>query len=1067
MWTPKRIVLLVGWIAIFVSAYAGSSYLLGSIDGLPPLPERFKPIAGEPGNHTYPAQPEFSANRKLRLAFGDNSAEVKSRKFKLEVEQRGLVLAAQDVTIEPDGRAKLKPFSVAIFGKDKGDGQYPDITIVQAPVAYLTFDKKLQNITQMGNSKIIGGEMSADAETNITIVNNRGTADPTDDVSLTSVGTLYYDEARHHVWTMEPVKILDLRSKPHPTTIDGNGADLYLASEPAKGTAPAAKNKNQAVSGVDRVELRSDVMMNLWVDSKSGLLGPPHEDPKVAKNVGTAPRPHEDPKVAKNVSTAPQKALPGAEKKPDDQENNAHVTIETQGPFAYDFKTDKAVFEISKLSGPFPNLVTVDRSDDKTKLSDQLKCDLLEIQFARKSGPATTQGAAAAADKLEIETVRATGKSVVLTSDAEVLEAHGNEFTYNSKTLESVLKGSPLMDALKEGNEIRAPELRMINIKGAQQAKAIGEGTMNFWGTEGAHKPQEARWKKQLSYSKEGDKDQLTLVGNAVFLDPEHEQELKAETLKVLLAPGEKGPNQGAGDAQKKPNPTQVEAIGTVRATSPDLNIEDAERLILLFKDVPPGVLPPPNPAAAKAPADGKPAAPADGKPAAPAAANGKPAEPAAGPTKPEPPKQPRPINLRARFVQAQILREGKRNELQEVWCQGTVRVLQAPEKPGDNGVDIRGDTLNLTHRPEGDILTVMGNGKPAQVQMDQLFILGPEINMDQTRNDVEVKGMGIMRMLSKQGFDGKALDKPSELKVEWEKRMFFDGTQASFFGAVKAAQDTGLMNCEELQVTLDRHVSLKEGAKGEQPAVEKLVCHNQVALQDTKYDGAKVVESKRIFAPELAIDNDKDSKERCVRASGHGMVRIYQLSAKEEGMDSPKKKPEVKGAQPKSPAKAAPAEDKEFKLTIIWYDGRMFANNLLGIAKFYDNVYVVQVPTENPDLKIGNGAPPPGSMAMKCDRLEVRELKHPDGSTSQEMRAYDKVYVEGQTYSANCDVLKYDTSKEQIILEATIPGTYAVLYKEKYRGGDRDTVEAKKITYNRLTGEYTAHEARGSRISP
>ncbi|HEV8061433.1 MAG TPA: hypothetical protein VGP68_16255 [Gemmataceae bacterium] len=1109
MWTPKRIVLLVGWIAFFGGAYAGSSFLMGSIDGLPPLPDRYKPIDGLESVVFPVVQREFGANTKLRLAFGEGSPEVKSRKFKLEIESKGLVLAAQEVTIEPDGKAKLVPFSVAVFSKDKGEkpaNTFPEITTIQADTAYLTFNRPLKSLTDMNDRKIIFGDLTG----NIKIINNRGTAERTDDVSLFTQGMLHYDEARHHVWTSDPVQILDLRSKPQPTTIDGVGADLYLTAETAKeapaatATASKSKNKNQSTSGVERVELRSDVMMHLWVDSKSGLLGPP-QDTKPANNNGKAPpqanavagnklkakEAKPDGKApAPAVAAAAGKAAPAngaAEKKPDEGEENAHVVIDTQGPFAYDFKTDKAIFEISKLAGPRPNLVTVDRCNEQTKMSDQLKCDRLEIQFARKDATAGST-AASSPDKLEIETVKATGNNVVLTSDAEVLEAHGNEFTYNSKTLVSVLKGTPYMDALKEGNEIRAPELHMVNVKGAQNAEAIGEGTMNFWGTAGSKKPQEARWKNKLTYFKEGDKDLLTLYGNAIFLDPEHEQELKADTLKVLMKPTEAGP-ANADNSQKKPSPTQVDAIGSVTANSADMHIHDTDRLILLFKDVAPGSLPPPN-APVKAGVNGKPAeVAANGKPAE-AGANGKPAEATAsnqtglvGANGADPNKKPRPVDLKARFVQAQILRDGARNELETVYCQGAVRVLQAPEKPGENGVDIRGDTLNLTHRPDGDILTVMGDH--AQVQMDQLFILGPEINMDQTRNDVEVKGMGVMRMLSKQSFDGKELVKPSELRVEWEGRMYFDGTQASFFKNVYATQDTGRMKCEELQVTLDRHVNLKEGNKGEQPAVEKLVCHIQVGLEDTKREGNKIIEFKRISATEVAVDNDKESKERIVNASGPGCVRMFQLSSKDDAFDSPQKNPDPKDEKrvpSKTPANAAPsaksapgakgatgapADEKEFKLTLIWFTGKMFANNNLGIARFYDKVTVIQVPTEDPNLVIKDGESPPGYMLLKCERMEVLERKQANGTTSQELRAYDKVYVEGRNYSANCDVLKYDAGKEQIILEAAIPGTYAVLYKEKYRGSQRDKIEAKKIFYDRITGDYQAEGSRGTTVSP
>jgi lipopolysaccharide export system protein LptA len=1044
MWTPKRIVLLVGWFTFFVCVYVGSSYVLGGIDGLPPLPDRFKPI-GVVGmdidGPSFRGASEPRANKRLRQAFGEGSEELKSRKFKLEVEPRGLVLAAQEVVIDSEGRAVLKPFSVAVFSKDKSETKletkYPDITTVQADVAYLRFDKPLKSITQIGGSKIVGGELKG----NIRISNNRGTGERSDDVFLETPGTLFYDEQRHHVWTQDPVRIMDLRSKPRPTTIDGTGADLYLLAEAPKENAPAAKQKNQTVSGVDLVELRADVKMDLWIDSRSGLLGPARPDAKGSKAI-----------------VGQTSGAPGADKKVDAPAESSKVVIETQGPFIYDFKSDKALFNISKITGPRPNLVSVDRYDERTKMTDQLKCDLLEIQFSRKTGVAASN-AGSATDKLEIESVRATGKQVVLSSDAEVLEAHGNEFSFNNKTSMSVLKGQPFMDAMKSGNHISAPELQMVNIKGKEKAEAIGAGTMSFRGTPGAKKLQEARWKDKLTYLKEGDKDELTLQGNAVFLDPDHDQELRGDVLKVLMSPPEKGKNEKAGKSPEHPTPIQVTATGNVSAKSPDMNMVAQQRLTLLFNDVPPGTLPPPSQVGGKAAPAVKQGELGFDQPAPVSAArNGQGAGPNA-------PKKSRPIDLNANVVVAHILREGSRHELQQVYCDGKVVVLQAPEKPGDNGVDIRGDTLDLNHRPEGDILTVTGNH--AQVQMDQLFILGPEIHMDQARNEVDVRGMGVMRMLSRQSFDGKELAKPTELRIDWQGRMFFDGTQASFFKKVRAAQDAGQMKCEELVVTLDKHLSLKEGARGEQPAVEKLVCTTEVAVEDVKRLGNKVVEFKRISAQQLSMDNDRATKERSINASGNGSVRMFQLASKQDSFEGLAEKTPAKQAPGKTTANKGAADDKEFKLTMIWYEGKMWANNSLGIAKFYDHVYLIQLPTEDHEYIIPNGNLPRGAMTLVCERMEVQEKKHADNTTSQELRAHVNVRVTGQNYEATCDVLKYDTSKEQIILEMTNPGDYVRLYRSKFPGGPRDKTEARKIIYNRATGEFEAAGMRSSSITP
>ena len=40
MWTPKRILILVGGLIFFLIGFAVYTYFLGAIDGLPPLPDR-------------------------------------------------------------------------------------------------------------------------------------------------------------------------------------------------------------------------------------------------------------------------------------------------------------------------------------------------------------------------------------------------------------------------------------------------------------------------------------------------------------------------------------------------------------------------------------------------------------------------------------------------------------------------------------------------------------------------------------------------------------------------------------------------------------------------------------------------------------------------------------------------------------------------------------------------------------------------------------------------------------------------------------------------------------------
>ena len=50
-------------------------------------------------------------------------------------------------------------------------------------------------------------------------------------------------------------------------------------------------------------------------------------------------------------------------------------------------------------------------------------------------------------------------------------------------------------------------------------------------------------------------------------------------------------------------------------------------------------------------------------------------------------------------------------------------------------------DRCSLLHSPDGSILTVLGD--LAEVHLDKLSILGPEVHIDQKENKAWVKGLG------------------------------------------------------------------------------------------------------------------------------------------------------------------------------------------------------------------------------------------------------------------------------------------------------------------------------------
>jgi lipopolysaccharide export system protein LptA len=1045
VWTPKRVLLLLASFTSIFVVYLVYANFLGGIDGLTPLPEDYWPVAG-PQEPLPPPPPIVNlADVKLQQAYGEACPELQ-RTIKLDLRNRGLVLAVDEFTPQPDGRVLLQPCSLAMFGKNVGPGGFPEINALSAEVAFLTFDKPVKNIAELSSRKILEAELKG----NIKIVNNRRTPQRDDDMSLYTQGPLYYKEDLHHIWTQAGVKLIDMQSKPKPTTVTAEGMDIYLTTEAEKPPAPGslphkAKAKAERVSDVDHVVLRSLVDMHLFVDADKGGVKP----------------------------TGPAKsAAPAA-----DKGDKAEIVITTAGPFIYNCRTYLARFDIPQRPSRHPEVVRARRLHEQGK-QDMIECDHLELQFrpktetagsAPKPAPSKSHGTNEnPSEGLAIESAHATGSSLTLTSDAEGLAAFGNDLFYDAASERTVLKGDPEMIALKDGNEIHAQEMWLLGDgkTSPRQAMAKGAGYIGMLDRSAqgqTARTLQARWKDELLYQKQGNLDCLTLVGDAVFEDKEHGQRMGADRLRLWLEPAERTAGQKTGtEQQAHPRPHRIEAQGHVTADSEELHIrEPTDTLMVWFKDVPatsaaaaptkPEAKPASEvaPAPRPAPPSAKDSSPPKQKPADVAA----PVASAAPPAKAAAPEKPKtPIDLSANLVKVYVVRCGAKNDLDHLWCEGAVAVHQDPATPEDKGVDIHGDTLDLNHAVDGNILIV--NGQWAQVQIDKITILGPEVNIDQRTNRSWVNGIGAMQMLSNTNLDGVKLAKPSELTIHWKEGMHFNGTTAEFRGGIQAEQDNGRLLCQEMQVAFDRPISLKEGNKGgPQPRVDKLLCDKNVQLEDAAHEAGKLVSFKRLVAPVVALDND----EHVITAPGPGEVRILQLGS----ADEPTAPPGPAGPRRPAPPKPKRTEKQEMKLTHVRFQERMQANNVRRIAIFYGSVEVVHLPADQPDIKIDLENPPQGCVYMSCEKLNVLSHPLPEGGSYQEMEAKDRVVVRAQEFWARADVVKYDTNKGLIIFEGG-PNSMANLYRIKRPGEPADVVTGQKIFYWRSTGDVSVEGARG-----
>ena len=587
MWTPKRILIMLGGLTLFLAGYAVYAHFLGGIDGLPVLPEKYL-VTKEGSDEIAPLDQRGDENDKWKWAFGNESIEAK-REIKLDLRSKNMLLAAKVFDIDKDdGRVVLAPFSAALFGKNKGDGAFPEINTIQSDVAWLTLDRKVTNMAELSNCKITQVELRS--ASGIHIINNRRTPEKNDDIELfIRNGPLYYDEVKKLIWTDDFVSLLDIKTDPDPTKILAKGMQIKLSEDSGPNrprSATKTKEKDDAVSGVEMVILQSEVTMHLYVDGSSGFLAGPEDAAK--------------PKPAAAKGEAPEKA---------------HLVVTTSGPFHYD--TNKKLATFDRAPGADAGPASSDRDVHVTREHkggdhpkyDTLQCDHLELQFRDKTDvdPKAPRDPQAPDKEIDsaLATIQSKDKELVLTMETEKLKAWGAELHYRSPTAstgpQTILKGSPgtPMHAVKDGHEIEARELHLIGADkhgNGQQAFAKGPGQIDIYDKSNPHNtlPSHATWRDSLIIVKEKDGDKtldfITLTGDASFVDEEHKQSLEGQRLHVWLEPeapvADAAKDRAAtGPATSRQKLRKIEAFEKVTLRSEPLIIHLTNHLAIPFKN--------------------------------------------------------------------------------------------------------------------------------------------------------------------------------------------------------------------------------------------------------------------------------------------------------------------------------------------------------------------------------------------------------------------------------------------------------------------------------------------------
>ena len=235
MWTPRRIGLVLLGLTLATAAYVGYSVALGTIDGLPILPDSY--LVPASGTQLIENVKSSRTDRKLAEAFGQNSLEMtdgSTYKNKFDLQDGQSVLAFGPPSLDGSSIMTVSPLSYARFGQPSTNskpGVAREISTFHADKARLRYDRPVTSIQDIEKAKLLEIELISDIDLpstdprrgRICMTNNQQSSDPKDELQIRTVGPLFYrvpDEMAPynpdvaHVWTAAAIEVVDRRNLP-------------------------------------------------------------------------------------------------------------------------------------------------------------------------------------------------------------------------------------------------------------------------------------------------------------------------------------------------------------------------------------------------------------------------------------------------------------------------------------------------------------------------------------------------------------------------------------------------------------------------------------------------------------------------------------------------------------------------------------------------------------------------------------------------------------------------------------------------------------------------------------
>ena len=728
-----------------------------------------------------------------------------------------------------------------------------------------------------------------------------------------------------------------------------------------------------------------------------------------------------------------------------------------------------------RLVATFSNSVEVHRPAESNSW-DSLKCQQLVLRFRRRVGGPRGRARPVGGEALEFVELQAAGAPVQVGSSAKDLEARADSLAYGADRGTIELRGN--VTARWEQGRLVSEHVRLSRGSDGRIERALCRGAgMMTWQQPGTPPvPVRAKWSQKMTLAPEPGTDQdLVVLEGKPTIRYRAQSVLGAESIRIWLA--REGDSTDPGAPGRTVRITRLIARDQVGVLTQRAYAR-TELLDVTFESIEPRKV-----AAAEARRPGDAALPA--RRLTPGAADHR--------------MQFRAGSIRGRLG---LPRDGGELVIREVVTEGGVR-MSRPPRGTDDAVEVTGERVRLVETAnQGHGVSIVG--RPARLRMGRREMSGSTIELDSASGRGSIDGSGTLKMPADRLLSGDPAPPGTQLQVRWDEKLVLDGRTFSFLGDVKSELADSRVDCEQLEVTLNRAPDLSIHGRGRRD-VEFQTLRFRHSVRLTRYVFEQVDESavqpSSVRAPRRRLSEmlkarmanlQVDMTTRDTSAEGPGWIQSWQRGRRRHGPLAP-----TALARANLPLEL---DEADWQYLRIDFARSSRANTDQGFAMFDDQVQVVSGHVSRPGEIVDPDRLGRDAGWLQCDSLQVtreavvggaidaREARMADGSqvapvagsvTGSVTRPPRRLLtllargdatgagrISGQSWYGRAETISFSEASSRVIL-SSLGSQKASLWRRKNESGPYSRVDAQRLLMSLTTGEVILDRAAATQLVP